>query len=83
MINIDKYWIVGKSLLTNYQDIIFTLGTIVFMASDVPPIVKMKREYDNQPMHCESSNPLLKLTFIDLRDSSISSGVLHMELLCP
>jgi hypothetical protein len=83
MVNIDRYWIVGKSLLTNYQDIVFTLGTIVSMASDVPPIVKMKREHDNRSVHCESSNPLSKLTFIDLRDSSNSLGVLHMEPLCP
>jgi hypothetical protein len=82
MVNIDRCWIVGKSLVANYQDIVFTLGAIVFMASDVPPIVKIKREHDNPPMHCESSNPLLKLTFIDLRDSSNSLGVSHMEPLC-
>jgi hypothetical protein len=83
MVNIDMYWIIGKSLLMNYQDIVFTLGTIVSMGNDIPPIVKMKCEHDNRPMHCESSNPLSKLTFINLRDSSNSLGVLHMEPLCP
>jgi hypothetical protein len=74
MVNNGRYRIIGKSLVRNSHDTIFTLGTFAFVANYVFLVIKVKVDPNDQLMHSRSSKALLVSTFVDLSDLSNENG---------
>jgi hypothetical protein len=74
VISNGKYQTISESFVKNSQDTIFTLGMATFVANCVLPIIEVKANLDDQPMHFGSSKPLHKSTFVDLGDLSDKDG---------